>query len=347
MTATLALYDSARRALAEALAVDQVLAVRTQSEQLKLYARLSKDHELKANAMELQLRAERRLGELLLEARAQGLISKGGRPRSSSAPEGAVTVATLKEAGIDHRLSSNAQKLARIEMTAFEAVIRRAREKIVAGAAVVVNPVKDVTAAEKRLKRQIREVQMAARQRALPQTRYGVIYADPEWPFATWSEAGKDRSAENHYPTSLVPVIAARPVAEIAAADCALFLWVTRPLLPAGLQVMEAWGFAYKTCWDWDKIDVGTGYWCRDRSEILLLGTRGDIPAPAPGTQYPSLIAERRREHSRKPEWAYEMIEAYFPHLPKIELNARLRRAGWAAWGLEAPDENGAADEAA
>jgi N6-adenosine-specific RNA methylase IME4 len=179
-----------------------------------------------------------------------------------------------------------------------------------------------------------------------------VILADPEWRFETFSrETGMDRAADNHYPTSPVEAIKARPVGDIAAADCVLFLWATAPMLPEALAVMAAWGFAYKSQTIWRKAEpaqnggtrsaglvLGTGYWFRSAHELLLVGTRGTVPAPAMGTQWPSIVDAPPRRHSEKPDWAYKLIEAYFPSLPKIELNARAARPGWDAWGLEAPD---------
>lgn len=190
----------------------------------------------------------------------------------------------------------------------------------------------------KKVARQKKEEALADKQRALPDKKYGVIYADPEWRFETYSrETGMNRAADNHYPTSETTEICARDVASIAADDCALFLWATAPMLPDALRVMEAWGFAYKSRCVWAKDRLGTGYWFRDKCEILLVGTRGDVPAPAMGDQWPSLIAAPVGEHSAKPEIFAEMIEAYFPTLPKIELNRRgLPRPGWDAWGLEA-----------
>jgi N6-adenosine-specific RNA methylase IME4 len=147
-----------------------------------------------------------------------------------------------------------------------------------------------------------------------------------------------DRSADNHYPTSSLEVIKSRPVADIAADDCALLLWATVPMLPQALEVMAAWGFAYKSHAVWMKDQIGTGYWFRNQHELLLLGTRGNIPAPAMGDQFRSALAYPLGEHSAKPPFAHEIAEAYWPSLGKIELNARIRRPGWDAWGLEAPD---------
>jgi N6-adenosine-specific RNA methylase IME4 len=100
---------------------------------------------------------------------------------------------------------------------------------------------------------------------------------------------------------------------------------------------MEAWGFSYKSQIVWVKNRIGTGYWFRSQHELLLVGTRGHIPAPAMGTQVPSVIEAPVGRHSEKPSVFYEVIERYFPTLPKIELYARGARPGWDVWGLEAP----------
>jgi N6-adenosine-specific RNA methylase IME4 len=173
--------------------------------------------------------------------------------------------------------------------------------------------------------------------------RYGVILADPEWRFEPWSrESGMDRAADNHYPTTPADVIASRPVCDIAADDCALFLWATRPMLREAFTVIDGWGFTYRSCTVWGKRRSGEargpGYVFTDESEVLMYATRGNVPAPAPGTQWPSLFIAPVGRHSQKPDRVYELIESYFPTLPKIELNARVRRPGFDVWGAEAPD---------
>jgi N6-adenosine-specific RNA methylase IME4 len=194
----------------------------------------------------------------------------------------------------------------------------------------------------KRNLRQIKETALGERQWSLPDKKYGVILADPEWRFEPWSrETGMDRAADNHYPTSCLEVIASRDVASIAAPDCVLFLWATAPMLPHALLVMAAWGFNYCSNYVWAKDRIGTGYWNRNKHEHLLIGTKGKIPAPAMGTQWESLIAAPLGAHSAKPEIFHEMIEAYFPTLPKIELNRRgPPREGWDAWGNESESEH-------
>jgi N6-adenosine-specific RNA methylase IME4 len=196
----------------------------------------------------------------------------------------------------------------------------------------------------KQVKRTEREQTLAAKQRALPKKKYGVIGADPEWKFETWSENGMDRSADNHYPTSELEKIKARDVQSIAADDCVLFLWGTVPMTPQALEVMAAWGFRYVTNFVLVKAKAGTGEWNRNRHELLFVGVKGNPPAPAPGTQWDSVIEAPTGKHSEKPEAWLELIEAYFPTLPKIELNRRgAARPGWDAWGNEAEQ----ADEAA
>lgn len=191
------------------------------------------------------------------------------------------------------------------------------------------------TKAERRAQR---EAELAGAQTALPDQRYGVIVADPEWRFEPYSrETGMDRAADNHYPTSVTDIIAARDVPSIAADDCVLFLWATVPMLEDAMDVLKAWGFKYKSHAVWDKVHIGTGYWFRNRHELLLVGTKGDIPAPAMGDQFASVMTIARKEHSAKPEQFLELIEQYFPNLPKIELNRRgPPRPGWDAWGNEA-----------
>lgn len=190
------------------------------------------------------------------------------------------------------------------------------------------------TKAERRAER---EAELASKQTALPTKRYGVIVADPEWRFEPYSrETGMDRAADNHYPTTATEIIAERDVPSIAADDCVLFLWATVPMLEHALEVMRAWGFSYRSHVIWDKVHIGTGYWFRNRHEILLVGMKGDVPAPAMGEQFASVMTIVRKEHSAKPEQFLELIEQYFPTLPKIELNRRgSPRPGWDAWGNE------------
>jgi N6-adenosine-specific RNA methylase IME4 len=191
----------------------------------------------------------------------------------------------------------------------------------------------------KKAKRRTREIELAGKTIAaaaeLGHKVYAVIYADPPWRFEPYSrETGMDRAADNHYPTESLDALQALQVP--AADDAVLFLWATVPMLPQALDVMSAWGFTYKSNFAWVKHKVGTGYWNRNRHELLLVGTRGHVPAPAPGDQYDSVIEARAGRHSAKPFHFHEIIEDMFPTLPRVEMFARTKRSGWDSWGNEA-----------
>jgi N6-adenosine-specific RNA methylase IME4 len=168
--------------------------------------------------------------------------------------------------------------------------------------------------------------------------KYAVIYADPPWHFAKYSGIDQSRSAENHYPTMKLDDIKAIPVLAHAAADCTLLLWTTDSHLERALEVIRAWGFTYKTVgFYWAKQNqkspgwfTGMGFWTRANPEQCLLATRGRPKRLA--KDVPKLIVSPRREHSRKPDEAYERIERLVDG-PYLEMFARATRPGWDAWG--------------
>jgi N6-adenosine-specific RNA methylase IME4 len=184
------------------------------------------------------------------------------------------------------------------------------------------------------------EAALAAFRTPLPPGPFEVLLADPPWRFKVWSRAtGLDGAADNHYAVLLLSEIMALSVESIAAKHARLFLWTTAPMERRAHDVMEAWGFTYKSQAAWDKGLIGTGYIFRNQHEILLYGARGKPRAPPPSVRRSSVIRAPRRRHSQKPDEAYEMIEAYFPDASKLELYARgPPRPGWRTWGAEAVD---------
>jgi N6-adenosine-specific RNA methylase IME4/ParB-like chromosome segregation protein Spo0J len=165
----------------------------------------------------------------------------------------------------------------------------------------------------------------------LPEGVFDLIYADPPWASAN---ADSDWAPENHYPTMALEQIKALSVP--AADDAVLFLWALGCQLPQALEVIEAWDFRFVAEAVWVKQSIGLGSWVRYRHEPLLIAVRGTIQAPDPQHRFGSVIEAHRRQHSRKPDQVYELIERAYPHCSKLELFARGKaRTGWSTWGNE------------
>ena len=188
----------------------------------------------------------------------------------------------------------------------------------------------------KREKQAVRDDLLSANSPALDTlpSRYSVLYADPPWRYDF--AVSSSREIENQYPTMETDDICALPVQSITETDAVLFLWATSPKLLESLRVMEAWGFTYKTCMVWVKDKIGMGYYARQRHEILLIGTQGHLPTPEPSNRPDSVIMAAREKHSAKPTQAYELLEAMYPGLLKVEVFSRCPRAGWSSWGNQA-----------
>lgn len=166
-----------------------------------------------------------------------------------------------------------------------------------------------------------------------PDKKYRIIYADPPWQYRNNKTGGSMLPQDWHYPKMSTTDICALPIGNLADKNCALFLWATVPMIEDAFRVMEAWGFKYKTMLFWRKImSWGMGFWYRGQVEILLLGVRGNIKAFR--IQKANFVETKVREHSRKPDEFYELIEMIGLE-PKIELFARYKREGWDAWGNE------------
>jgi N6-adenosine-specific RNA methylase IME4 len=196
----------------------------------------------------------------------------------------------------------------------------------------------------KQIVRAEREKTLGAKQLASPTGEYGLIVSDDEWDFKPWSrETGMDRHASNHYVTASDAHTAekmherTKDRFKCAAKDCLLAMWTTVPHLAIAIDLLRMRGFRYVSNYVWGKDKTATGHWNRNKHEILLLGVKGKIPCPAQGEQWDSLQLVPVGEHSEKPEIFLQMLEEYFPNLPKIELNRRgPPRPNWDCWGLEA-----------
>ncbi|WP_228282516.1 MT-A70 family methyltransferase [Rubrobacter tropicus] len=161
--------------------------------------------------------------------------------------------------------------------------------------------------------------------------RYEVLVADPPWKYSF--STSDSRRVENQYPTMRLEEIKALEVP--AEADAVLFLWATSPKLTEALEVMEAWGFDYRTCMVWVKNRIGMGYYARQQHELVLIGKRGNPPVPEPSDRPSSVFYGDRKNHSAKTENFYKVIERMYQDESKVELFARGARPGFDAWGNE------------
>jgi N6-adenosine-specific RNA methylase IME4/ParB-like chromosome segregation protein Spo0J len=159
---------------------------------------------------------------------------------------------------------------------------------------------------------------------------YDIIYADPPWKYE-FSETSS-RSIEAKYPTMTIDEL--KDIMIPADDNAVLLLWATAPLLKKAIELMEHWGFIYRTCAVWDKQKFGTGYWFRGQHELLLVGVKGEFSPPQPEARVSSVFREVRTVHSKKPDYYYGLIESMFPNCRYIEMFARTKHsAKWDVWG--------------
>lgn len=178
----------------------------------------------------------------------------------------------------------------------------------------------------------------------LPEVEAGwpTVYADPPWRFVNRTgKVAPEHRRLDRYDTMTHEEICALPVADVVGANAHLYLWVPNALLPEGLKVMQSWGFRYVSNLVWAKRrrdggpdGRGVGFYFRNVTELILFGVRGSMRTLEAGRRQVNMIETRKREHSRKPDEIYEIIESCSPG-PYLELFARYPRAGWGTWGAE------------
>ena len=178
----------------------------------------------------------------------------------------------------------------------------------------------------------------------LPNRKYNIIYADPPW---SYNNKGTRAAADKHYGTMKIDDLKKMPIGTggIAADDCVLFMWATFPMLREALELIEAWGFKYKTiAFTWIKqnksgkgIFWGLGNWTRSNTEICLLAVKGKPKRQSASVH--SVVLSPVRRHSQKPDEVRGRIVELMGDLPRIELFARTRADGWDCWGNEVPEK--------
>jgi N6-adenosine-specific RNA methylase IME4 len=340
--APLAHYEAACRALAKAKSVDEVKDIRDQAMAMRLYAKQAKNKDLEADAAEIRLRAERRVGQMMEEQKETVGLAPAGRPSKKIGFSENPITPTLAEAGIDKNLANRARKFAAMDETSFSELVADTRDTVQRG--VERAAVKAVEIAAARASYESRKEQGAKVDdlHALARSgrRFAVVLADPPWSFKVYSRKGKLRSAERHYDCMSLDDIKALPVASLAADDCALFLWGICPEVPGALDVIKAWGFEFTTkAFVWAKLNpsgeglhTGMGYWTRANSEDVWLATRGNPQRLAMDVH--QIIMAPVGQHSEKPAEVHARIERLVAG-PYLELFARTERPGWTVWGNE------------
>jgi N6-adenosine-specific RNA methylase IME4 len=343
---TLFHYDAACKALAEAHRVDEVKMIRDKAVALQVYAKQANDTEMVRMATDIRLRAEKRAGELLVEMEknqgaVRGKTGRKGKPVLDTKPK-------LADLGVTKTQSSRWQKLAALGPNQFETLVADTHAKIARGHRNAMHEI-EIEHEREGYRARTEHGATVADLDALVRAgkKFAVIYPDPSWPFETYSEKGKQRSAERHYDTMSLDQIKALPVQALAADDCALLLWVTWPGLHDAVDVIRAWGFEYRTCsflWvkttekaDCIKLDGaglhwGMGYHTRANTEPCLLAVRGAPLRLAADVH--QVVMATVAEHSEKPEEVARRIERLYGG-PYLELFARRPRERWTTWGNE------------
>lgn len=350
MTETSALiqYDLACRALAQAKSVDEVKDIRDKSDAMRHYAKQAKNKELEIDAAEIRIRAEIRLGEMLLEQKETEGMAKGGQPyQSTGSRKEPVATPTLADVGIDKKLSMRSQKLAAIPKETRAVMMAQWRERVNReNERVTVNLLNEQARRDKDERQGAQQdasihylhqngafIQdfdaIVNRVQSGLQEPYGCIYADPPW---AYQNQGTRASTDNHYETMSVDELIKLPVGEVAADRSHLHLWTTTAFLSEGLRLLAAWGFEHKGMFVWVKPQMGIGNYWRNAHEFLLLGVRGGQTALDRSLR--SWVESPREEHSAKPEIVRELVQKLSPG-PYLELFGREFVDGWTVFGNE------------
>jgi N6-adenosine-specific RNA methylase IME4 len=318
----IALTEVERR-LATIQTVDEARDLRDTAEGFRYYAKIAgKGLAIQNRAAAIKILAERRGGELLAEMEIHGGDRRSG---SRSQP------LTLKDLNIDKSDSHRWQTMAKVA----EDDVRRLETELTASgdeltSAMVYRAGRAQAIKDERVERETNTCTVADLQSLVDAGQtFGTVYADPPW---LYGNQGTRAATGNHYGGMTVPEICELPIAKLADDNAHLHLWTTNGFLFESREIIEAWGFAYKSCFVWAKPQMGIGNYWRVSHEFLLLGVRGSLPF-ADHSLMSWLSADRGR-HSEKPEVVRKMIERASPG-PRLELFGRRVAQGWTVWGNE------------
>jgi N6-adenosine-specific RNA methylase IME4 len=273
------------------------------------------------------LDAEVRLGELMREIPKATKWDTAGNQKDNGVHL-TTKAEELKSIGFNEKQKQRFEKLAaHPEIVAQAKAEARQNDDMVSRSFVL----EKIKAKEKETKADERREELQNPTR-LPDGVFQVVYCDPPWQY---NNSGFNSSAEQHYPTMSMDELMAMPVKNMRADNAVMFMWATNPLLKEAIELMETWGFEYKTNIAWVKDrQINLGFYVYGKHELLLIGTNGSM-LPI-GDKPSSVMTASNNIHSKKPESTYELIEAMYPRLKYVELFARnTPRNGWVKWGNE------------
>ncbi len=306
----------ARSMLADAKSLDDILHIRDIAEAARVYAQAAKlGLENQNEAAEVKIRAERKAGEMLAKMPKADEATRYGS-NTMLLPE----TPTLADLGIERMQSSRWQTIASLPDEEFEKHIAETKAER-----------KELTTAS--VLRIARENNKENEPIKLPDDKYRVIYADPPWKYGN-TMPDYMGVQDDHYHLMTIQEICAIPIKDIACDDAVLFLWVTSPILEESFEVINAWGFKYKSSFVWDKVKHVMGHYNSVRHEFLLVCVRGSCQ-PDVQRLFDSVVTEERTEHSKKPETFRSIIDTIYPSGKRIELFAREEHDNWDAFGNE------------
>ena len=313
----------ARTALEKASTLPEIKDIRDKAEAIRMYAKASGETLAMQNkCAEIRLRAERKAGRLL--KRMERHKASDGRPKKVS------QAVTLTDLNIHRMQSQRWQKIASLSDKEFEKAVTEIPD---------LEELTQYSLLKLVGEKQRQETKESRQQQQLPKGTFNLVYADPPWQYE--HSRTNSRKIENQYPVLTLDEIckladsAGRSVKTIFAQNCVLFLWTTSPKLRESFEVMESWGFTYRTCMVWDKEKIGMGYYARQQHELLLIATRGTPSVPEPENRPPSIIRSPRLDHSEKPGVFHTLLEEMYPHAARVELFCRSPQRGWVSWGNE------------
>ena len=308
------LLDKAEQAIIQAKSIDEIKDIMDKAEVIRLYAKKAQKGLLIQNrAAEIKLMAERQAGVWLKKREKQAPGPKDKSNHVTYPPK-------LSELGVSKHESSRWQAVASLPDKEFKKHVAEVKESNHELTTV------GVIKLARELSNKDRDINF--KPSPIPTGLYNVIYADPPWKYE--HSVSNSRAIENQYPTMDLKDICDIEVP--SHKDSVLLLWATAPKLEEAIEVMNAWGFSYKTCAVWDKEVIGMGYYFRNQHELLLVGIKGDFSPPKENARFSSVHREKRVGHSVKPAYFHQIIEKMYPGLEYLELFSRKEKKGWKCW---------------